>query len=220
MSKTFLITALIVGCLLGAGSIAYREIFPSGMWRYKITVNIESPEGTKSGSAIREVRLKRNLAKILNPDVSSVDIDTFGEAVVINLGENKFLFSIISNEFLDAFPEGSTLNNKIKLYNDLPINEPKPIRVDDYPWFVNFEKLDDPTSIRTINSSNISNIFGQGFSIKSVVIEKTDASITNGQLKIALPWLGHLPVGTGRAIPGNTDQAKYLNYENFIKSEQ
>lgn len=92
MSKFFegFIIILAFSVLLVFG-ISYIASIPQ-TFRYKITVEIETPEGIKTGSAVREVRISNNLAKYVNPDVRSLTYRVIGEAVSIDLGEHGILF--------------------------------------------------------------------------------------------------------------------------------
>ena len=51
ISMKFLI---FFGLLIGS-LVLWNANHPSGTWRYKVTVEIETPEGVKSGSAIRQL---------------------------------------------------------------------------------------------------------------------------------------------------------------------
>jgi hypothetical protein len=41
------------------GRIAWDTVYPSGTLRYKMTVSVETPEGIKTGSAVREIYFYR-----------------------------------------------------------------------------------------------------------------------------------------------------------------
>ena len=46
---------MAIALILTAGTaFAMSDLYVSGTWRYRITVEVETPEGLKSGSAVRE----------------------------------------------------------------------------------------------------------------------------------------------------------------------
>ena len=54
----------------------------SARYRFRMTVEVETPQGLKSGSSVIEVRLARGMAI---GDSSGVSSGVFGEAVVVDL---------------------------------------------------------------------------------------------------------------------------------------
>ncbi len=61
-------------------------VFPY-TWNYKITIEIETPEGVKTGTAVRQVINRDNSLLGMNlGDVPSRKANVKGEAVVIDLG--------------------------------------------------------------------------------------------------------------------------------------
>lgn len=71
---------LIVVVVIIAANAAWSAAFASGTWRYKMTVTVETPEGLKTGSAVREVYVARGL-KITPESLPHVKVT--GEAVVL-----------------------------------------------------------------------------------------------------------------------------------------
>ncbi|PZP55643.1 MAG: hypothetical protein DI586_06155, partial [Micavibrio aeruginosavorus] len=59
--KLAMIAAIIMAVCAGV-SMAWEAKYPSGTWRYKITINIDTPDGVKTGSAVREVTVSRGIA--------------------------------------------------------------------------------------------------------------------------------------------------------------
>ena len=46
---------VVLAVLYGSAKLIWRQAYPSGSWRYKMTVVVQTPEGIKTGSAVREV---------------------------------------------------------------------------------------------------------------------------------------------------------------------
>ena len=138
---------------------------PSGTWRYKMTVYVDTPEGMKSGSAVREIRAWDNTEQY-NPIVGmwgGCGFDVKGEAVVVDLGERGTLFALLSQGgssdyahrvFYHTFPQpkgrgGECLAEGIRYYEQLekPATE-VPLR--ERPMMVVFKDRNDPTSVQLV----------------------------------------------------------------------
>jgi hypothetical protein len=92
VKMTRLVKVASIAVLLIAGIAVAKQIYPSATLRYKVTVEIETPEGIKTGSAVREVFIQRQ------PELpeSGPDIKPKGEAVVIDLGKRGVVFALTS----------------------------------------------------------------------------------------------------------------------------
>ena len=106
--------------LMLASIFAFWKInYPSGTWRYKITIEVETPEGIKSGYAVREVTAQTRIT--INPDLPPEMFNTFGEAVVIDLGKYGTLFSLIGEHSymqVEAAIPPEKSANKINYYKN------------------------------------------------------------------------------------------------------
>ena len=200
--KKFPKILLFIFALVAIAFVSCQIAFPSGTWRYKITVEVETPEGIKSGSAVREVFATSSFA--FNPDVSSVYHSVSGEAVVVDLGKRGVLFVLIDwdsyNEFFAAFPYRSeNLRDEIKHYKGLKVGE-KAILTTHCPKMVTFGNLKDPKSVKLvyvnelyadrthIYEDHFEEIFGAGVKLKQIIIETTDEPVT-WEMENKLVWL-------------------------------
>ena len=194
---------LTIGLLVlvfGMGAVAYAmsELSVSGEWRYKITIAIETPEGIKTGSAVREVSNSVSAFRVDLPDVGN-PAKVRGEAVVIDLGDRGLVFGIISdrsdNELYEAFPvEGASTAKGIKHFNSLPIGSKAEI-TNNIPRLVRFDDLKYPSSAELVFSkykgavkNNFQQIYGAGYKLDSVLIEIIEEDVTWSINKI-LPWI-------------------------------
>ena len=195
---------VIVVALIAAWKIAY----PTNSFRYKVTVNVETPEGLKSGSAVREARIYQQ------PEVGDNGpwTNVFGEAVVVDLGARGVLFATLDTDdhylVFRTFSEGPPgLTRKgARYYEQLrakavvdPLN---------YPLLVAFKDIKDPKTItvaykplkqRDNNKpgiqykivgveDNMAELFGNGVRLKDITIEMTKVQITRNVIEY-LPWL-------------------------------
>jgi hypothetical protein len=210
--KIGLAMSLIATAAIAAG---VKTVYPSGTWRYKITVNIETPEGLKTGSAVREVHIQT--VPNYNPQVPGVDVQVKGEAAVIDLGKRGKVFSLLRNLYgpdyaydvvFTAFPgpPGFTPEG-LKYYSHLK-NAKAILKSEQYPMFVRFRDINDPKTVEDLykletyehpngpgtetrirlKNDNFEKVFGKGVKLKSVEIEITDEPVTKKINKVLPPF--------------------------------
>ena len=159
---------LIVIAFIGCVVVWWKVTYPSYSFHYKITVEIETPEGIKSGSAVREVTVSRQ-PKI--GDAPSVIFDVRGEAVAVDLGQRGVVFSLINwDSDRDVYYALNTMDkNKLKVgMKAILPNNPY------FPQFVTFTDLNDPTTLLRLSYGDLSEVFGEGIKTKRVIVEITD----------------------------------------------
>lgn len=178
---------------------------PSATWRYRVTVEIETPEGLKIGSAVHQISIQTPL--IDWPDIGN-PANFQGEAVVVDLGERGKVFTLISNQswqngLYQAFPiEAPTSKKGIETYKKTI----KPGMTSEWktnqPTMVTFSDLNNPLTVEPVYSQRYDSeqkvfvavvdrfkeIFGQGVGLKRIIVETTEDPITWGLIN-SLPWL-------------------------------
>lgn len=207
------ITAVILGGLW----LAWNVTYPSGTWRYKMTVEVETPEGVKTGSAVREVSIQ--LTPKLTPETKP-KIKLQGEAVVVDLGTRGLVFALIKG-FKVGVDHGKLLPFYAFNFEGTPISraglryfsnlhgEIAELKPDLHPFFVRFRNISDPKTVEYLidlencpsdhsgkknfcqDGDHFEKAFGAGVKLKSVVIEMTKDSITQ-EVDKYLPWLKQL----------------------------
>ncbi|PZO81755.1 MAG: hypothetical protein DI626_10540 [Micavibrio aeruginosavorus] len=203
-NKKNLIIGFIV--LLVLGSICFFNWFyVSGTWRYKMTVVVETPEGIKTGYAVREISNSAPKAYLIDIPEATNPAKVRGEAVTVDLGERGVLFATLkgyrllenfpSAVFYSAFPYegGATTYAGIKHYKNLK-NAKAVLKPENYPVLVTYTDKNDATSIKPAMEMDINfkgktiivekkdhfeEIFGQGVRLKEIVIETTDEPVTS-----------------------------------------
>lgn len=214
MFKSRKISIAVVSLLLlvTVGYVSCTQMYPSGTWRYKITVNVETPEGLKSGSSVREVTFKSG-PKIL-PDVSGSSWKVTGEAVVVDLGKGKYLFALMDVDgsyqiVHDVFPyEASSRHNYIKYYQGLT-GQRKALTPSQYPLLVTFANIKDPKTVKKVGSNELSKVLGQGIVLKDITLEMTDESVWH-EISKYLPWLDQIESQKVR-LNGSSSVATFSN---------
>lgn len=200
-------------------------------WRYKMTVEVETPEGVKTGSAVREVVEKFKYAPHLGKDFPyRIKRDVKGEAVVVDLGERGKVFALLKGYWLGvdhavlitnyAIPRPKEYEERSAEYYDTLKDVEIVLNPYQYPMFVTFTDLSDPKTVVpllayeksnrpenwAVKGSNFEKNFGGGVKLKSVTIEMTDEKVTEEALK-------HLP-SFGKET-GFLDWLKTLKYGDF-----
>lgn len=217
--KVLGLTVLVAASVAMAAELAKDKPASSGSWRYRMTIEVETPEGLQTGSAVREVTVQQ-LDGPINPSTAGVDVKVHGEAVTVDLGKRGILFALMRNSMMGpdyayniifhAFPgpPGFTAEG-ISYYSSLKGAE-ETLSFDDYPTFIKFRDPKDPTTIElvqdieiyeekipaggykkhlSLKADHFENLFGKGVKIKKITIEMTDAPVTKSIEKY-LPSFG------------------------------
>lgn len=202
--------------LIAAVVIGWKIAYPTNSFRYKVTVNVETPEGMKSGSAVREIIVKQ-IPKV-TPEMHTTVI-VRGEAVAVDLGKRGVLFALIGSDdelfVLRSFPSGLGLTREgARYYEQLqaktivdPLN---------YPLLVAFKDIADPKTVEAVYrvyskimypkedtdlaiEDNLEKTFGKGVKLKDITVEMTDEKVT-WDIEERLSWLDQLK---GSYLNGN-----------------
>lgn len=194
---------LIAIVLLGVMSMALTacagngDKAPTGTWRYKMTVTIETPEGDKVGSAVREV-VSNSGWKIVPESCDPCSNLKKGEAVVIDLGQRGVVFGLLTG------PKIGVDHAQYLLFQFFPDRKPNGVmtlKPEWYPKFVSFEDLNDPKTVKNLldykscgvrelclEKDYFEETFGVGVKLKLVTIEMTE-DLGATKVDSYLPWL-------------------------------
>lgn len=209
MKLTFQILCLCSLVLFFSAYALWAMGYPSASWRYKITVELETPEGAKSGFAVRALKFKSE-PKIF-PEQPGFNLSTRGEAVAVDIGERGVVFALVSDVMTYAFSNpynhlGNVQDYKkyIAFYNDLEIGQEAVLPKKHWPKFVMFEDIDDPISIKLVYGDEYNktaqksivvdrtqDIFGEGVQVNKIVVTRTRSRITK-VMHEKLPWFSEL----------------------------
>ncbi|HEY0312884.1 MAG TPA: hypothetical protein VGC56_10365 [Allosphingosinicella sp.] len=176
---------------------------PRDSWRYKMTVEVETPEGVRTGSAVREVRYQgRNGFFIAE---SQPQWRVHGEAIAVDMPGGRTVYALLRGNdggadygarIADmAYSDDGRVHGSpgpVQLY-PTAANRPLLRNSDPLPMLVMFADPKDPKTVERIDPRNISAIFGPGYALKSITLQITDEAVTTG-LEKRLPSFGK---GTG-----------------------
>lgn len=216
-----------------------------GTWRYKMTVTVETPEGIKSGYAVREMSNSRSKHEINLPQATH-PAKVVGEAVVVDLGKHGKLLALMNgyaygpdhaNTILyKIFPSGSGGNSAegIRFYRDLKAG-PKAMTPGQYPVLVMFKDINDPKTVTSVmdiekdvskgwhqaeyivKADRFEELFGKGVRLKEITMEMTEEPVTWGVVDEALPKNYRTVILDGWAALTLDEKARLSNLINFKK---
>lgn len=186
--------AIIVGTL-AVMYAAYNVSYPTYTHRYRLTIEIETPEGARSGSSVIEVTTRPLSGPLGQLFPSSGAPHAKGEAVFVDLGQGRNLVALLafgpdargphsmSSLAFEVFRVELTrmahLTGRAELSGDL------------IPTLVTFKDAQDPKSVWVISSSEFLAVFGPGVRVRRVSIEMTRDGVTTG-ITQKLPWLADM----------------------------
>lgn len=196
------------GCMAWVLGIS-ALLIAAGLWsrwhvyRYRIAVEVDTPAGVRTGSAVREIRWSR--LPTLGSESQSINVKQTGEAVAMDLPTGKTLFVLVgeANGTIQAGlfsivggkgAMGALLKeaDSTRQVYTFPSREILRRHHVAYPRFVTFNDPADPLSVVEVDPANPTATLGPGYSIKRVTIQMTDEPVSRG-IRKRLPWLGSYP---------------------------
>ena len=180
-------------------------------YRYRLTVEVDTPEGLKTGSSVIEIE-QRLVRSGSNPAGTAVERLVRGEAVAVDLSDGRTLFALLRSDnniewasyvmqTLAPRTKGESfeqqLDNMLALEGEkaLPRMFPPVGHLEErsaYPMLVTFGDIDDPTSVDLVDPDNLAATFGEGVNLKRITVQITDDPVTAG-LERRLGWLSEYP---------------------------
>ena len=160
--------------------------------RYKLTYVVDVKGETRTGSGVIEIRAEdTSKLPLLGRGFGS---SATGEAVVVDLGDGRFLFSLLNNAatlpfkpFIEHYKGDNTGIDVLRtLRSEKPSTE---LEIEQLPMLVTFSNLSDPKSVRKVNPYNLAATFGSGIKLDNVKLEITDEPVTKGAVDPVLRWL-------------------------------
>lgn len=194
-------------------------------WHQKLTVSVMTPEGVKTGSAVVSVNVYDRpswwgLGDFRGAGASSLS----GEAVTVDLGNGRYLFALLSNyshetareTFIPKEEQPRTKAQVIAVYDRLEkMRGSRELARENYPLLVTFDDINDPTTVRHLDPSNVSDSFGPRYRLNAITMSITDEPVTEGRVESVLGWLDDVQ---GRLKPTNKRYADQLDIEETLYS--
>jgi hypothetical protein len=186
---------LFAGMLLGGiVTMAGCTDFNPYKYRFKLSVEIETPAGLRRGSSVHEVWANTNF-----PGSGRQYWGEKGEAVVVDLPNGQALFALMKTgaihgdmaslsmatldpEFKNAMVESGKKLSKQETSESVLVERKN------YPMLVTFKDIKAPTSVELVDPEDLGSSFGSGYRLKAVTVKLTDEPVTGGITK-KLKWL-------------------------------
>lgn len=175
-------------------------------WRYRMIVTVETPEGIKTGSTVREVT--SSLAFGLESGWHH-RARLKGEAVVVDLGERGVLFGLLDHSNIGTGISSEAAAHMPGFGQKKDPGTKWVITPDLWPRFVHFKNLNDAKTVElvlemesdhkwppkySVKADHTGEIFGKGVKIKAVTVETTKDPLwtdspATPETESYLPWL-------------------------------
>ena len=196
--------AAVIGILLvsGCSSGATEKI------RYKMIIEVETPQGLRSGYAVREVTFSEGYqGPSIGEDRGSITVK--GEAVAVDLPKGQTLFALLTASggdvdygariFDRAFdwypayakeePTASSSLSSIELWPTAPKTD-RMVNTNPVPMLVRFADIKDPKTVEAVKPDALGTIFGPGVKLKAITIQATNEPVTTG-IEKRLAWVAN-----------------------------
>ena len=201
--------------------------------RFRITIDVETPEGVKFGSGVIENRR-------IKPtwDFKPYHDDVTGEAIEVDLGERGSLFLLVEQAqpfsiiLYRAYHDADLLppsmgDIEVQRYI-AKLRQPVEIKFKEMSIFsvVRFPDRSNPQSVEKAALGDLRTTFGNGVQLKRIVVVPTDEQISTG-IETRLPWLSSLIArsqythidGTEGSTSGSDPLSKTLSVHYFKRSQ-
>jgi|LNFM01.2.fsa_nt_gb hypothetical protein len=179
LAFTSLMALLLTGC-----------VGPSLTYRYRLTIEIDTPSGTKIGASILETTLRNQQdIKWFPPEARKVHTKTRGEAVFVDLGEGRHIIALLARgqagrddvEFLQIVPGSLGVRPYVtsEAWPAIAAASESKRKIDvpkSYlPTLVTFPDARNPDSAQVIEPSKLSGVFGPGYAFSRAYVELVES---------------------------------------------
>jgi hypothetical protein len=188
---------LAIGCtIVAAFAVVWLVVYPVLVYRVRITVNVDTPQGLKSGSGVLQIRATRYPAWMeMSSGPYGQSMSIIGEAVFVDIGpdqqgKHQNLIALMSlgprGDDVDFYrlpamafePVWKKRMDALKTYPDiqveltrLPPGTRASLSGKLIPTLASFLDLNDPLSVRLVEPETLGSFFGNGVGLRDVSIE-------------------------------------------------
>jgi hypothetical protein len=184
----------VLGVLAGgaAALLSGCGLFGGNSYRYKLTVEVETPEGLRTGYAVRQVDWSPGVK--ITPEADTASMTHKGEAVMVELPNGETLFALMSPDGQET-PMLAFGSATLKSIADRSVKELRPPERfnsssgrSGYPRFVRFRNINDPKTVENVDPAKLATSFGAGYRLKRITAQIVDEDVTQKVVK-KLPWI-------------------------------
>jgi hypothetical protein len=206
----------MLGMLVGGAVALLSACNPlrGSNYRFRMTVEVETPEGLRTGSSVYDVKGIGTNDLITGDKGARSELR--GEAVAVDMPNGQTLFVLLrmangTSSDDNLAPMSMKAMDPAYKYNFHKeesaqrissgdgIRSPADVAELDYPLLVTFTDIDDPRSVQRVDPANLAASFGPGIRLKRITVEVTDDDVTTGIEK----RLGWLPKHRNISFAGN-----------------
>lgn len=190
-------TVIVLGALMLLSACGTR----TETFRYRMTVEVETPQGLRTGSSVIEVELSDPGNGGLPEGGASAKAR--GEAVAVVLPGGKLLVALLRTpnkiDGAVSYPFDALKPHRyrgeyaiIERTKDLKRRrKPGELPKEAYPLFVTFDDPANPRSAAEVVPDNLPASFGEGARLRRVIVQITGDAV-QFELRDRLPWLAHI----------------------------
>jgi hypothetical protein len=180
---------------------------PHESLRYRLTLEVSTPEGIKTGSSVLQNDFSGPSIIPLPGDIGGSGY--IGEAPMVDLGGSRFLFALLCGP--DWQRDVFGIVAAVLSYSELKLgrpddglmqrmkkaNEVKPSATlgrGQYPMLVTFTDVNEPKSVIEVAPNDLAATFGAGYALEEITFQVVDQQtpLTTG-IRQRLKWLGPHP---------------------------
>ncbi len=197
-------------------------------FRYKMTVEVETPEGVRTGYTVREMRYRDSGGFMFGEGRPQLQL--IGEAVAVDFPEGRTLFALLTGQDGDQDYAGRGVSTIFRvldrsigpkggpheLWPKVPVIQ-EPI-TDPLPMLVSFRDLNNPKSVERVDPEALDKVFGRGVFLKRITIQATDQEVEM-RIDKRLGWLKRF---YNRQLDGHryNDSQEFSNSLNVLSFQQ
>lgn len=188
----------IAALLFGGLWLMYRPT----AYRYRLTVEVDTPSGPRTGSAVREIKYIPTLPVVANKFTT----EQRGDAVAVDLPGGQTLFVLMDFDGHETIRAavGQGVETDVKKLLDranadrrvyvYPSREQLRTRNLEFPQLVRFRNISDPLTAEIVAPDDLAAAFGPGVSMGRITLQMVDEPVTR-EIPRRLPWRQNFPKG-------------------------
>jgi hypothetical protein len=173
--------------------------------RYRLTLEVETPEGTKTGSGVIEHMARYNDGFFRGLGAGAgLAVGTRGEAVIVDLGARGLLLCLLTRDLARAGSSDELLLPKIFPFDKWGgsqedystylgrLESHKPAAdapLERLPMLARLRNPRDPATAERVDPSNLAATFGAGVRLIRVTAQITDDPLAAPTIEDRLPWI-------------------------------
>lgn len=205
---------------------AWTILYPTSRVRAKISIDVETPEGLKTGSSVQEVIYSLEPCPLCNHSGPKFRRIVIGQAVIVDLGQRGHLFGLLYRGDERGIDSSGPLTPVVisRLLGPKDWRGAETVRAlgrvsgkadvpaELMPFMVRFRDINDPKTVEHVIPNNLAASFGPGVKLVKATIEITDDQVTAG-IEKKLTWLDLLTTGSITGITSwNPEKPEPTNY--------